>query len=280
MYKTMKAVCFAAAFLLLAASADAALVASYTFTGNANDTSGNGNHGSVFGASLTTDRFGNPDMAFRFDGDDDYIDVAHADSLDITDGITISLWTKMDAAGSPIGLNQYWVSKGTGGPHYEDSPQNTFTFFLANYTTAPDMVQCYLSDGSTLHGILPPEQAPGLHLANLDPDTWYHFAVTWDGDLMKVYKNGIPVPGAEQSFSGSINSLTADLDIGRLGNGTRYFDGVIDDLLIYNRALSELEIQQIYDAPNPVPAPASILLFSSGLLGIFGTRRKLNKWQQ
>ncbi|MBF0232848.1 MAG: hypothetical protein HQK65_07400 [Desulfamplus sp.] len=48
------------------------LVAEYLFGGNANDSSGNGNHGAVNGATLTTDRFGNSNSAYNFDGVNDY----------------------------------------------------------------------------------------------------------------------------------------------------------------------------------------------------------------
>ena len=59
----------------LAASADLTdgLVVWYPFSGNANDQSGNGNHATVYGATLTADRFGNPNSAYWFDGVNDYI---------------------------------------------------------------------------------------------------------------------------------------------------------------------------------------------------------------
>ena len=59
------------------------LIAYYPFNRNANDESENGNHGTVYGATLTTDRFGNPDSAYSFDGVDDYIEVAPSSNLDI-----------------------------------------------------------------------------------------------------------------------------------------------------------------------------------------------------
>ena len=68
------------------------LIAYYPFNGNANDESGNNNHGTVNGATLTTDRFSNPNNAYSFDGIDDFILVSHSNSLDITGNeITISM---------------------------------------------------------------------------------------------------------------------------------------------------------------------------------------------
>ena len=77
------------------------LAAYYPYNGNANDESGNGNHGTVFGASLTTDRSGNADSAYSFDGVNDYIDIGKDASLKMTDGLSISAWINI-ATFSPI----------------------------------------------------------------------------------------------------------------------------------------------------------------------------------
>lgn len=66
------------------------LVAYFPFNGNANDTSGNGHDGTVFGATLTEDRFGNPDSAYNFDGDD-YIDIPFSPQIE-PDIFSLSLW--------------------------------------------------------------------------------------------------------------------------------------------------------------------------------------------
>ena len=68
------------------------LVAYYPFNGNANDESGNGNDGSVNGATLTEDRFDNENSAYSFDGVNDYIVVNDSDDLDNTNKLTISTW--------------------------------------------------------------------------------------------------------------------------------------------------------------------------------------------
>jgi len=69
------------------------LVAYYPFNGNANDESVNGNHGTVYGATLTTDRFGNTNKAYSFDGVDDYIDSKFNFNGGSTN-FTISYWAK------------------------------------------------------------------------------------------------------------------------------------------------------------------------------------------
>lgn len=71
------------------------LIAEYLFNGNANDTSGQGNDGIVNGSTLTTDRNGNANSAYIFDGVDDYIEIADHSSLDGMDGLTISVWVNV-----------------------------------------------------------------------------------------------------------------------------------------------------------------------------------------
>ncbi len=73
------------------------LVAWYPFNGNANDESGNGNHGVVSGATLTTDRFGNANSAYHFDGVDDFMRLVKSDTADFSNGFTISFWVQVEA---------------------------------------------------------------------------------------------------------------------------------------------------------------------------------------
>src|SRR5271154_1890700 len=75
----------------------------WPFTGNANDASGNGNNGTVHGATLTNDRFGNPNSAYSFDGSS-YIDVPESDSLELTNDFTLSAW-----------INCQYLTPGTSG---------------------------------------------------------------------------------------------------------------------------------------------------------------------
>ena len=81
-------------------SAAAQLMAHYTFSGNASDGTSNANNGSVTGATLTTDRFGEANSAYYFDGDGDYISVPFSESLQIEDDITMSLWVYHEDANS------------------------------------------------------------------------------------------------------------------------------------------------------------------------------------
>src|SRR4051794_3494526 len=72
------------------------LIAEYLFNGNAGDTSGRGHHGVVHGATLTADRFGNPNAACHFDGIDDYISIDPPVPLHDSQ-FSLSVWVRYDA---------------------------------------------------------------------------------------------------------------------------------------------------------------------------------------
>ncbi|MDD5522354.1 MAG: hypothetical protein PHI84_16185, partial [Kiritimatiellae bacterium] len=79
------------------------LIASYSFSGNANDDSGNGHTGVVYSATLTMDRFDNSSSAYYFDGTNDYIQVANASDLNLTTALTIMAWVRATAPGDGTG---------------------------------------------------------------------------------------------------------------------------------------------------------------------------------
>src|SRR5579862_6202583 len=90
------------------------LVAYYPFNGNAHDQSGNGNDGTVYGASLTTDRFGFLTNAYLFNGANDYIQVGDTPVLTMTNFLTISAWIKPGSSSSANMIvskeGQYWLA--------------------------------------------------------------------------------------------------------------------------------------------------------------------------
>ena len=80
----------------------AILSAHYTFSGDANDISGNKNDGTISGATLVKDRFGNDNSAMFFDGDNDYVEIPMSKSLQIEDEITMNLWINVEKSGGQI----------------------------------------------------------------------------------------------------------------------------------------------------------------------------------
>ncbi len=143
------------------------LVTYYPFNGNANDESGNGNHGTVFGATLTQDRFGASNSAYSFDGND-FIK-ASASILPSTER-TASLWFKADR------VDNHLCQLGYGGGGV--GPPGTSWFMCGNPSSfhmsshwGSNAIEFFNNDGSV--------------------GEWFHFAVTTDSNGTKLYVNGL-----------------------------------------------------------------------------------------
>ncbi len=198
------------------------LVAWYPFNGNANDASGNGNNGSNNGATLSTDRFGNSNSAYSFDGINDYIQVNHSSSLTPNNQISISTWINSQSTSGA----RHILFKGAPNP-----PP-----YLGYYVRLFDgLVSIWFGQSAQ----------PIQTNVSIAASQWSHIVVTFDGTIYKVYLNGV----LGQSGSASYNfSNTSDLAVGKHGTqNAGYFHGTIDDIRIYNRTLSETEVQQLYN---------------------------------
>ena len=223
------------------------LVAYYPFNGNANDESGNGNNGTVHEATFTTDRFGNPNNACYFDGVDDLIEIENTDDVfTFLDEFSLSAWVKPNTASydqrtSPIiwkvarnQLNEdnYFLA-------YGDDRTNSPKFTVGRERSSDD------------HDF---RAASDLHSEGY----WYHLVGIYDGEALRIYVDstleGNSNIGEFTPYSGS-----ASLRIGNILNTNHgnagVFNGKIDDIRIYNRALSEFEINKLYDNSYVEPSP-------------------------
>ena len=203
------------------------LIAYYPFNGNAIDESGNGNDGTVHGATLTSDRFGNTNSAYTFDGND-WIDIPD----DISpENISLCGWVYPDKFdninSSPI------ITKETGtgtGP--------TFGWRL-NILKNTHQIQYQISTTDRWIGI--------YSTTELQQNQWYHVIGTFDGSNMKLFINGILEADTTIIPSGKLNQTTMPAAIGHLqGSSVQWFYGKIDDIRIYNYALSISEIEDLY----------------------------------
>ena len=198
------------------------LVAYYPFNGNARDESGNGNDGTVHGATLVADRYGNTDSAYHFDGVNDYIYIQYDTSL-VPANYTVVVWYRADS----FKVGEI-ITKGIDIHYYQiqfKSPKtgtNTIEFW---YEDQLDNDYYILSN------------------VGYDVDKYFMAAMIFDDLSLSAYINGQLIE--EKVFSVAPYDNGDGLYIGK-GNHD-YFHGVIDDVRIYNRALSEAEIQELYN---------------------------------
>ncbi len=217
-------------FSSLAQAPTNGLVAYYPFNRNADDAVGN-NHGTVNGATLTTDRRGVSSSAYSFNGSNNYIQVPHSSTFNITGAITLSVWLNT----SNVNLSQRIIDKTTvgGSDAYtvDFRPSQQIRFIVANAD----------SNGQTQ------AQSNAVFTQN---NQWYHFVVTYDNSNVRFYSDGILINTKTQTGSSVNNSNPLRFGANSLLNGD-WFNGKLDDIRIYNRALTDSEVQQLYQAEAP-----------------------------
>jgi hypothetical protein len=196
------------------------------------------NDGTVYGgASWVTGRIGG---ALELDGVDDCVDCGNKESLNITGQITLAAWVRPDTAGN--GQHQSILCKGDNSYMLKIQQWNNVEFFI--YSGGWRTCTFPLGSAAAFNGI------------------WHHLAGTFDGTQVKIYENGVLRNTA--NFAGAIATNTVNTCIGRdgTGSGRRYFDGIVDDARIYNRALSADEIKKLANpekASSPVPANGEVI---------------------
>jgi len=201
------------------------LVAYYPFNGNANDESGYNNHGSLNGPLPAEDRNGNANCAFAFDGDD-YIVVPNAPSLN-SQQLSLCAWVSFESSGSE---NPRIFSK---------RANNSLSGYELRAFTENNLRK--LKFGSANQN----EWRELDSSQRISTDRWQFITATYDGQKQRLYLNGQLI--AQQNFAGNLASSSSDLFIGKLSYGwDGLFKGKMDELRIYNRAISDPEVQMLY----------------------------------
>ncbi len=215
------------------------LVAHYPFNGNANDETGNGHDGVVNGATLTSDRFGNENSAYHFDGND-YISVADDPSFTFgTNPFSLSLWINLDQIGS------YYIMGHDDGGGYT---KKWILWFTGN--------------SLGLH-----ERLNGEYwIINIpwDPELnkWYFISLIRNQNTFSIYVDGGLIGSIEDSRT--IPDPSEPLLIGNAELSERMFRGDIDDVSIYNRALNVAEIDSLFNQISSPNDNADIVSFGFG----------------
>jgi PKD repeat protein len=199
------------------------------------DESGNGNSGTISGATWTNSgRFG---KALSFDGIGAKVTINDSASLDLTSGMTLEAWVYPTALGGWRDIifkavDIYYLSG--------SSPQASVPATGGTYASGP------------LYGT-----------SALPLNTWSHLAATCDGTTLSLYVNGVQT--ASRPETGSVNISSGAVTIGGDATYGQFWDGLIDEVRIYNRALSAGEIQNDMNIPvSSRPAPPTGLHIVSG----------------
>jgi hypothetical protein len=196
------------------------LMAWYPFNGNTNDESGNNHKTYPIGTTLTTDRFGNSNKALSFNGTSDYLVTDTTSSFVLKDSATMSVWINPTKAGDVIRIKSKSANDG-----FE---------IASSYVGQIDAwasIDLGLTDTSNSIGL----------------NKWYHIVAVLKSKSLELYVNNVLVknPTSVNTFS---MSSPAFLMIGKHPlNSFSFFGGFIDDIRIYNRALSIGEIQSLYN---------------------------------
>ncbi|MDB4303397.1 LamG domain-containing protein [Desulfosarcina sp.] len=221
------------------------LVAYYPFNGNANDESGNGNDGAVYDANLTSDRFESPVSAYSFDGNADYIRLANSSQLNVGSG---------DASIAA------WIKYSQEQPH-EWEGINIGAIAGKGFLSENAGHGLYVADGKVYYQIRQASLDPYRYVNyaesnNLLNDGKWHLVIgTVDRDDpngVKLFVDGVLQAKTDNplSLTGMILSNEQGFTIGameRQFNVAFIFFGEIDDVRIYNRALTEEEILELYE---------------------------------
>lgn len=207
------------------------------FNGNASDLSGTGNNGTVSNATLTTDRFGNPNSAYHFNpAVNSNIAINSFTILAPTNELTISMWAKSDFATSNC-------------------------LFALNPDNQSDRcVGCaqYVNGGSTLmiwdYGDILSGGRTSVASIPTDLSNWHHYmyVISQSGNIKNMYLDGSAVSTASYNLT-CANKNFPFLIGGGYSNGTNtkiMWQGKIDDVCIYNRALNSAEVSALFAGTN------------------------------
>ena len=203
------------------------LVGYWPFNGNANDESGNGNNGTVNGATLTADRTGNANSAYSFNGASNFIEIPNASSLQNISSITIGAW---------ININQLYQSGGAGFFSILHKSNQQGTYGSYDFGIWSPSIIAHLNDQGTSVNF------------PITLGVWQYVSVVIKDYVTSFYLNGSLLwTGPSGSWTNnSLNTMPLLIGIDMPGL-IEYANGKIDDIAIYNRALTQEEITNMYN---------------------------------
>ncbi|MFZ4435559.1 MAG: LamG-like jellyroll fold domain-containing protein [Flavobacterium psychrophilum] len=222
------------------------LIGYWPFNGNANDESGNGRNGTVNGPVLTLDRYGNSNCAYSFDGINDYITTNFVPNTS-NQSRTISVW--FNENGPTMPNDGYCII--SYGASNDNCLQEGGRFELGMYFNPNINAKSVKIDGV----------CTAISASNTYSNGWHHFIATYDNSIgnlfrfSKIYIDGILVTGINYNPNTMINTLNlSNFTVGKSPSSSsptqRSFNGFIDDIGVWNRALTPQEITNLYNSAN------------------------------
>jgi hypothetical protein len=207
--------------------ASASLVGAWGFNEasgtTAADSSGNGNNGTITNAThTTTGKFGG---ALSFNGSNAFVQVPDANSLDLTTGMTLEAWVNPTAVGTA------WRSV-----ILKEQPANLIYALYAGDSKGKAAADVFTTSDIGLSGT-----------TNTPLNAWTHLAATYDGANLRIYVNG--VQAVSKAVTGAIKTSTGALRIGGNSIWGEWFAGQIDEVRVYNKALTAAQVQADMAAP-------------------------------
>lgn len=213
------------------------LVAHWTFDGpdvttTIRDRSGNG-HNAYFigGATSSAKTIGKLGQALNFDGVDDYASSTNITALNNIPQMTISAWTKADVMPGP----------------------STWQIIVSKMSASPSWYFGFVDVGSPLIYFVHDNSAGTAVTADISSihktGVWEHWVVVYNGpqSTASIYLNGVEITNSDPGGLGTVRSNSDPVRIGVLSPGAYHFDGSLDDVRLYNRALSASEVKQLYN---------------------------------
>jgi len=216
------------------------LVGYWPFNGNANDESGNGNNGTVNGATLAADRLGSADKAYSFYGANDYIEISTNNGSFDSQTYTVSYWYKTNSVPYVGFYPRAIISRSNGS----GSPSNVY-----------DNFSIFESGGAislNYQGVGTPFNSPsGIDwLTQVNNDSWHLLNVTVNTDSLKAYVDGVLVNA--QPFIAGISFQNYSLRFGKSNHSYwSEYNGILDDIGIWSRALTQEEITNLFNSCVP-----------------------------
>jgi hypothetical protein len=216
------------------------LVAYYPLEGDAKDFSGNGNNGTISAAIPTADRFGNIDSAMDFNGLNASIQAAIKGLPIASEPRSVALWVKAPRENRPTASLVEWGSTNSGG---------AFGITIA-------------TNGSTLATWNLKTNGRGVPSNFLPNGNWHHLAATYGGATLTLYLDGRMLGRATET----LNTADSTLQIGAAIGSSAFFHGSLAEIRVYNRELSNTEVQELAGVAYPIDSDNDGLTDTAELL--------------